>query len=61
MRRPAGARFGFGGKLISFSKDSTALTLYHVPQNQDLAKKALDFERKLESTQLDNIIQEKIG
>ena len=44
MKRPAGARFGFGNKLIRFAKDTTQLSLYHVPENPGLKKTVQEFD-----------------
>lgn len=50
LRRPAGASFGFGGKLASFKAGATSMKVTTVVENRKLIEKCERFEQALAST-----------
>ena len=60
LRRPAGASFAFGGRLISFNGASKQVSLQHMTSNQELAERANALEQALISGDIDRFCQEKL-
>jgi len=49
LARPVGSSFGFGGKLLSFSKDSRSLKVSKVVENPELVQASKNFEKAMAS------------
>ena len=60
LKRPAGASFGFGGKLVSFSSASTQISVHHVPFNQDLSTRANALQTAMTSGDFSTFCEEKL-
>lgn len=60
MKRPCGANFAFGGKLVSFDKDSKAVKVGHVVTEESLVKRSMKLETTLQTGNFNEFCQAKI-
>lgn len=60
LRRPAGASFAFGGKLVSFGSTSRQVSIQHLSSNQQLSSRAAALQEALQSGSLESFCQSKL-
>lgn len=60
LKRPVGASFGFGGKLVSFNSTSREITVSQVVTEPEFFEKCKSFENVLKTGKYKEFCQEKI-
>lgn len=60
LRRPVGASFAFGGRLVTFNASSKQVSLQQVASNQALAERAIALQEALVSGNIATFCEEKL-